>query len=140
MRLSGSETVLAVDDDPQILALLREFLKPLGYNVLSAANGEEALKLAASHAEKIDLLLTDVVLPGMKGQELANQLLHSWPEINVLFMSGYLCPSMAHGNSEQRFDAFIQKPFSPNALLRKIRKLLDCGLSGKQWKTADADI
>jgi CheY-like chemotaxis protein len=125
MRLSGSETVLAVDDDPTMLDLLQEVLKPLGYKVLSAASAEDALEMAASHQEKIDLLLTDVILPGIKGQELARQLLNIFPEVNVLFMSGYLCPSMAHSNSEQGFDAFIQKPFSPNALLRKIRKLLD---------------
>ena len=125
MRLSGSETVLAVDDDPTMLELLDEVLKPLGYKVLSAASGEEALEILSEQQEKIDLLLTDVVLPGMKGQELAKELLNSCPDVNVLFMSGLLCPSMAHSNSEQQFDAFIQKPFSPNALLRKMRKLLD---------------
>lgn len=125
MRLSGSETVLAVDDDPTMLELLEEVLKPLGYKVLSAASGEEALDVFSEHQDEIDLLLTDVVLPGIKGQDLAKQLLNSCPDVNVLFMSGFLCPSMAHNNSEQRFDAFIQKPFSPNALLRKMRKLLD---------------
>lgn len=125
MRLRGSETVLAVDDDPTMLDLLEEVLRPLGYNVLSAASGEEALQMAAEHQNEIDLLLTDVVLPGIKGQDLAKQLLHRCPGVNVLFMSGYLCPSMAHTDSEQGFEAFIQKPFSPNALLRKIRKLLD---------------
>jgi CheY-like chemotaxis protein len=114
MRLSGSETVLAVDDDPSMLGILEEVLKPLGYKVLSAGSGEEA-----------DLLLTDVMLPGIKGQELAKKMLHSCPDVNVLFMSGYLCPSMAHSDSEQGFEAFIQKPFAPNTLLRKIRKLLD---------------
>jgi two-component system cell cycle sensor histidine kinase/response regulator CckA len=125
MRLSGSETVLAVDDDPTMLELVEEVLTPLGYKVLFAASGEEALELMASKQEKIDLLLTDVVLPGIKGQDLAKQLLVNCPDINVLFMSGYLCPSMAHSNSEQRFEAFIQKPFAPNSLLRKMRKLLD---------------
>jgi two-component system cell cycle sensor histidine kinase/response regulator CckA len=125
MRLSGSETVLAVDDDPTLLDLVEEVLKPLGYKVLSAASGEEALTKAALHHDKIDLLLTDVMLPGIKGQELATKLLYKCPEVNVLFMSGYLCPSMAHSDSDERFEAFIQKPFSPNALLRKIRKLLD---------------
>jgi len=125
MRLRGSETVLAVDDDPTMLDLLEEVLRPLGYNVLSAASGEEALQMAAEYQNEIDLLLTDVVLPGIKGQDLAKQLLHRCPGVNVLFMSGYLCPSMAHTDSEQGFEAFIQKPFSPNALLRKIRKLLD---------------
>jgi two-component system cell cycle sensor histidine kinase/response regulator CckA len=125
MRLSGSETVLAVDDDRTMLDLLEEVLKPLGYKVLSAASGEEALEMAAVHQDKIDLLLTDVILPGIKGQELAQQLISTCPDVNILFMSGYLCPSMAHSDSEQRFEAFIQKPFSPNALLRKMRKLLD---------------
>lgn len=125
MRLSGSETVLAVDDDPSMLDLLEEVLKPLGYKVLSAASGEEALEKAASCQDKIDLLLTDVVLPGMKGQELARLIMARQPGVNVLFMSGFLCPSMAHSDSEQSFDAFIQKPFAPNSLLRKMRKLLD---------------
>jgi len=126
MRLSGSETVLAVDDDPLMLELVREVLKPFGYNVLFASSGEEALDVAASlREEKIDLLLTDVILPGIKGQELARQLLDSYPDVNILFMSGYFCPSMAHNNSEQRFEGFIQKPFAPKSLLRKVRRLLD---------------
>lgn len=125
MRLRGSETVLAVDDDPAVLELVEELLTPLGYKVLAAPSGEEALKIAAVQQDKIDLLLTDVLLPGIKGQELAKMLLNDWPEVNILFMSGYLCPSMAHSNAGNRFDAFIQKPFAPNALLRKMRKLLD---------------
>lgn len=125
MRLSGSETVLAVDDDPTMLELLHEVLTPLGYKVISAASGEEALAMADSYQKKIDLLLTDVLLPGIKGQELAEQLISTCPGVNVLFMSGYLCPSMAYKNSEKDFEAFLQKPFSPNTLLRKMRKLLD---------------
>ncbi len=125
MRLSGSETVLAVDDDPTMLELLEQVLIPLGYKFLSAASGEEALEILSENQEKIDLLLTDVILPGIKGQDLAKQSLNSCPDINILFMSGYLCPSMAHSNPDQKFDAFIQKPFCPNALLRKMRKLLD---------------
>jgi CheY-like chemotaxis protein len=125
MRLSGSETILAVDDDPMMLDLVEEILTPLGYKVLSAATGEEALEMISTQQENIDLLLADVVLPGIKGQELAKQMLADCPEIRVLFMSGYLCPSMAHSGSERGFEAFIQKPFAPNSLLRKMRKLLD---------------
>ena len=125
MRLSGSETVLAVDDDPIMIELVKRVLRPLGYKVLSAASGEEALEMAASQEGKIDLLLTDVILPGIKGQELAKQLLINCPDVSVLFMSGYICPSMAYSESEPRFEAFIQKPFAPNFLLRKMRKLLD---------------
>lgn len=125
MRLRGTETVLAVDDDPIILDIVQEVLQPLGYKVLSAASGEDALVLADSYRDAIDLLLTDVVLPGIMGQELAMQVLHVCPGIHILFMSGYLCPSMAHKNSKLGFEGFIQKPFSPNALLRKMRKILD---------------
>ena len=125
MRLSGSETVLAVDADPMILDLVEETLTPLGYKVLSAASGEEALEMLSAQQEKIDLLLTDVVLPGIKGQDLARELLVSCPEVRILFMSGYLCPSMAHSASDHGFEAFIQKPFALNSLLRKMRKLLD---------------
>ncbi len=125
MRLSGSETILAVDDDPAMLELVGEVLTPLGYNVLFAATGEEALQVAQTGMEKIDLLLTDVVLPGIKGQELAEKILTSDPHICVLFMSGYLCPSMAYNESEKKVEAFVQKPFAPNTLVRKMRKLLD---------------
>ena len=125
MRLRGSETVLAVDDDPTMLELVEELLTPMGYKVFSAASGEEALEMMASQQEKIDLLLTDVMLPGIKGQDLAKQLLLNCPDVSVLFMSGYLCPSMAHSEKDKRFEAFIQKPFAPNSLLRKMRKLLD---------------
>ena len=126
MRLSGTETVLAVDDDPIMLELVEDILRPLGYKVLSAASGEEAIEMAALHQEKIDLLLTDVVLPGIKGQELARQLLENYPGVNVLFMSGFLCPSMAHSDDEQRFDAFIQKPFVPDwtEKTRSVKKLI----------------
>jgi len=125
MRLRGSETVLAVDDDPITIELVEKVLIPNGYTVLSAKSGEEAMKLAAAETRKIDLLLTDVMLPGMKGQDLAKAFINNRPEVNVLFMSGYLCPSMAQTDSAKRADAFIQKPFAPGTLLRKIRKMLD---------------
>lgn len=125
MRLSGSETILAVDDDPGLLNLIAKALQPHGYTVLMAPNGEQALQIAVSHQDAIDLLLTDVVLPGIKGQELARQMIDLCPKINVLFMSGTLCPSMAHRTADRGFEAFLQKPFTESAMLRKIRRLLD---------------
>jgi CheY-like chemotaxis protein len=124
MRLSGSETILAVDDDPTMLELVAQVLNPLGYKVLLADSGEQALEIAASGQNKIDLLLTDVILPGIKGQELARKMITDYPDVNVLFMSGYLCPSMAR-NHPEGFEAFLQKPFTPSDMLRKVRKLLD---------------
>jgi CheY-like chemotaxis protein len=125
MRLRGSETVLAVDDDPTTLELVEKVLISYGYRVLSAASGEEALEMVTAQPEKIDLLLTDVMLPGMKGQDLARKLIADRPDVSILFMSGFLCPSMAHTGSEKLADAFIQKPFALNTLLRKVRRILD---------------
>jgi CheY-like chemotaxis protein len=125
MRLRGSETILAVDDDPALLELVGEVLTPLGYNVLFAGTGEEALQITEAGSGKIDLLLTDVVLPGIKGQELAEKIVNNNPGVSVLFMSGYMCPSMAQGENQKNIEAFVQKPFTPNALVRKMRKLLE---------------
>ena len=125
MRLRGSETVLAVDDDPTTLELVGRILISYGYRVLSAASGEEALAMVAAEPGKIDLLLTDVMLPGIKGQDLAKTMTADRPDVNVLFMSGFLCPSMAHADSEKFAGAFLQKPFAPSTLLRKVRRILD---------------
>ena len=126
MRVRGSETVLAVDDDPVMLELVSKVLKPFGYNVIFASSGEEALDVAASLQEKkIDLLLTDVILPGIKGQELAKQLLDSYPEVSVLFMSGYMNTSIIPGGVLEPGIHLIQKPFSLEELAARIRKVLD---------------
>jgi len=93
MRLRGSETILAVDDDPTILDLVINVLKPMGYQVLLASSGEQALELAASHQDEIDLLLTDVMLPGIKGHELARRVLHViQKEVLKLFYRNHFLP------------------------------------------------
>jgi len=125
MRLRGSETVLAVDEDPTTLELVERILISYGYRVLSAASGEEALAIAAAEPDKIDLLLTGVMLPGIKGQDLAITMTADRPDVNILFMSGCFCPSMAHAASEKLADAFLQKPFAPSTLLQKVRRILD---------------
>lgn len=100
-------------------------LRGLGYRVLEASHGEEAMRIAAAHPGNIDLLLTDVVMPRMGGKELAENLLVARPDIRVLFTSGYTDDAMVrHGVSENRLE-FIAKPFTPLSLARKVRSVLD---------------
>ena len=124
--LKGSETVLVVEDEKSILAVAVELLGRYGYKVLSAASGEEALKVYRDHGgTSIDLLLTDVILPNMTGRELADRLLALRPDLPVVYTSGYTGPVIAqHGVLEPGIN-FIQKPYSTQTLLSMIRRTLD---------------
>jgi len=122
MRKKGSETVLVVDDNPLILDIIEDEISYYGYKPIIANSGAEALKLAEN--EKVDLLLTDIMMPGMNGIDLAKQIIVSCPEVKILFMSGYVCPSLAHQGIPDSEYAFIQKPFAPNALVKKMRNVL----------------
>lgn len=121
----GKETVLLVEDDNQVRCIAAMALEMSGYDVLVAANGEEALLLCERHNGKIDLLLTDVVMPRMSGQELSNRLLKLRPGTRVLYMSGYLETAIIHHGVMEEGTDFIEKPFSPEALTKKIREVLD---------------
>ncbi len=119
---TGSETILVVEDQEGLRTLMCEILRRNGYTVLPAANGDEALLISAHHSARIDLMITDLVMPKMGGREVAEGLPASHPETKVLYMSGYvedLKELLALGHS------FIDKPFSPDALLRKVRKVID---------------
>lgn len=120
----GSETILLTEDEECIRSMLQEFLQSIGYTVLAACNGKEALTLAEKHKKEIHLLLTDVIMPGMNGFELAKQLKNSLPEIKLLFMSGYINPNDIHGMTKARKD-FIEKPLSLDALALKIHEILE---------------
>ena len=122
MRNMGLETVLIVDDDPMILSFIKEEIAQYGYKPILANNAEEALALAEE--ERIDLLLTDIMMPGINGVDLAKQFAVFNPEIKILFMSGFVCPSIAHQGIPESEYAFVQKPFAPNVLVKKIRKVL----------------
>jgi CheY-like chemotaxis protein len=124
---SGSETILVVEDAPDVRGLAGHVLKAQGYTVLEAANGEEALRLATGHSGPIHLVLTDVVMPGMGGKVLAEQLSGRRPGIKILFMSGYTDEAIAHQGILEPGVALLQKPFSPLALARKVRQVLDAG-------------
>ncbi len=121
----GSETVLVVEDDSAVRSLARAVLEEKGYRVLEAANGEEALRVSASHQDVIHLLLTDVIMPGMSGRVLAERLSALRPEIKALFISGYAGNAIFHHGVLDPGIAFLQKPFTAQELAQKVREVLD---------------
>lgn len=120
----GSETVLLVEDEESVRQLVSETLVAKGYTVLEAENGEDALKLASSHQGAIDLLITDVVMPGMSGRELSKHICASDPDTKVLYLSGYTEDAILHEGVLEAGAAFLQKPFSLQALARKVKYVL----------------
>jgi PAS domain S-box-containing protein len=121
----GSETVLLVEDEEVVRGLTCQILEEAGYRVLVAPQGEEAIRLGNEHAKEIHLLLTDVVMPGADGKEVADRLSSSCPGIKVLFMSGYTDEAIVHHGILDADVKFIQKPFTPAALATKVREVLD---------------
>ncbi|HYQ28876.1 MAG TPA: ATP-binding protein, partial [Polyangiaceae bacterium] len=118
------ETVLVAEDDPSVRTLVKSVLERNGYRVLVAEDGLEALELARRERGRIDLLLTDVVMPGMNGRALRDALLQSYPELRVLFMSGYTGDVLTGLGELERDVSLVPKPFTPETLLGSIRKLL----------------
>lgn len=117
-------TILAVEDEPAILSVVKTILQQQGFTVLTAANPEEAIRLGAEHGSEICLLLTDVVLPGMNGRELVNRLQVFHPNIKPLFMSGYTANVIVHHGVLDEGVHFIAKPFSSANLLAKVKETL----------------
>jgi PAS domain S-box-containing protein len=122
--LSGTETVFVVEDEDVVRRLVVETLARRGYTVLEAAAPEEALRLSGSHEGEIQLLVTDVVLPGMNGRALAERIKAERPGVRVIYMSGYTENAIVHQGVLDADTAFIQKPFSLDALARKVREVL----------------
>jgi CheY-like chemotaxis protein len=120
----GTETLLLVEDEDSVRELVRNVLRESGYRVLEASRGAEALELSELFAGRIDLLVTDVVMPGMSGRELARRLVSSRPQIKVLYISGYADNAVWYPGGLDAGGAFLQKPFSPEALARKVREAL----------------
>ncbi len=121
----GDETILLVEDESAVRALIRTILRSRGYHVLVAGNGREALACLEHHAEAIDLLLTDVVMPGMGGRELAAEVSARYPQVRVLFMSGYATDVVAEGGWMDSGAHFLQKPFGPELLTQTVRQILE---------------
>jgi DNA-binding NtrC family response regulator len=123
----GSETILLVEDEDVVRGLARQILEQAGYNVLDARGGEEAIRLCRERRGPIDLLLTDVVMPETSGKEVAERLTRLRPMTRVLYMSGYTDDAIVHHGVLDSDVEFIQKPFTPSALARKVREVLDVG-------------
>jgi CheY-like chemotaxis protein len=119
-QTNTAETILVVEDQPATAQITRILLESWGYRVLEAHDGNEALSLFARDGDGIHLLLTDVIMPGMNGQQLASELVQRKPELRVVFMSGYPSDHLNQPNA-----AFLPKPFNPASLSRMVRKELD---------------
>jgi len=113
------KTLMVVDDDQQSVSLFRKILQEHGYEVLFARAGEMALKVCRMHMGRLDLLITDVIMPGMSGQQLADQLQSLRPKVPILFISGIVNATAVPG------DAFLAKPFTPDQLVSKVQELLE---------------
>ncbi len=125
-RGAGTATILLVEDETPLRKLISQVLKSAGHAVLEAANGDEALALQAHHPGPIDLLLTDVIMPGMSGPELVAKLRGRRPKMTILYMSGY-DNELVDKKSLENSASFLPKPFSPRALLNRIAALLGFG-------------
>ena len=121
----GTETVLVVEDDPGVRAIILRTLREQGYTVLEARHGLEALHLGTQPLAKIHLLLTDVVMPQVSGREVAENLTRIHPELRVLYMSGYTDDAVVRHGILTEGTVFLQKPFTPSTLAHKVREVLD---------------
>lgn len=122
--VGGTETILLVEDEESVRQLVRDTLAAKGYNVLEAENGEAGFAAAASHQGRLDLVITDVVMPGMGGREMVKQLIETRPGTKVLYLSGYTEDAIISDGSIEKGTAFLQKPFTLQSLSRKVREVL----------------
>jgi len=123
--LCGSETILVVEDKASVRALAARILRNRGYTVLEASDGKDALNVTQGHTGEIHLVLTDVIMPGMSGKDLVSELKSVRPNIKSLYVSGYTDNAIVHHGVLDSNVAFLQKPFSVNGLLRKVREVID---------------
>jgi two-component system cell cycle sensor histidine kinase/response regulator CckA len=135
----GTETILVTEDQDNVRALVSRMLRGLGYHVLDAANGAEALAVAAAHAAPIHLLITDVVMPEMSGRELGAELKRQRPEIRVMYMSGYTGNAIARRGLLDEGVAFIEKPFTAESLAGKVRAVLGSATAAGAVLVVDDD-
>jgi len=128
--LMGTESILLIEDNGPLRLLIRRMLGDRGYQILEASDGQEALAVSAAHNHQIDLVLSDVVVPGLNGPAIVDKIRAAGGRPRTLFMSGYSDHPILQDRSLQASVNFIQKPFAPNAIARKIREILDAGVTG----------
>ena len=117
---SSPRTILVVEDQPEVLSFLADALQALGYRVLTAAHPDDGLALGDEHAEEIDLVLTDVVMPGMNGTEMAQRLIFRHPSLRVLYLSGYDRETLGPLGVPEEGPDFLKKPFTMDALVKRV--------------------
>ena len=127
IELDGSETILIVEDDDGLRKFAQKVLQQHGYKVLDAENGEDALRVSEEHDGQIDLMITDVVMPKMGGKEAADRLQPLYPQMKVIYMSGYTDNAIVEHGVLAPGLSFLQKPFTPESMARKVREILDDG-------------
>ena len=123
--VTGFEAILVVEDEARVRKLIVDVLTARGYRVLEATRGEDALRISRGHKGPIDLAVVDVVMPEISGPDLVRQLTHQRPKLRVLYISGYTDEAIVHHGIPESGTAFLQKPFLPDALARKVREVLD---------------
>jgi DNA-binding NtrC family response regulator len=133
----GTETILLVEDEDMLRRLVRETLEREGYTVLDAAGPAEAQRICHSFNGPIHLMVTDVIMPKLNGRELAERVAAVHPEMHVLYMSGYTDNAVVTNGVLQGAMPFLQKPFTPTALARKVREMLDGG-NGEKTRHASS--
>jgi signal transduction histidine kinase/ActR/RegA family two-component response regulator len=136
-RAGGSETILLVEDDAGLLEIMKDGLEDKGYEVLAAAGGQEAIDLSRKHTGTIDLLLTDVIMPGMSGHELASRLVVERPPLRTLYLSGYTPDFITRKGLPVDGMDLLPKPFTENALQDRIRQVLDQGAHSRERSVGD---
>jgi CheY-like chemotaxis protein len=126
-KSEGAETILVVEDEARVRKLVAGVLTSRGYKVLEAMRGEEAIRLLQAHEGPVDMALVDVVMPEMSGSDLVRQIEPLHPGMRVLYISGYTDEAIVHHGIPSSGAAFLQKPFLPETLARKVREVLDAG-------------
>jgi DNA-binding NtrC family response regulator len=129
----GSETILVVEDDTNLLDLITTILESAGYDVRAASTATEALGVFEQQKDRLALLISDVVMPEMSGPDLSRLLLESKPDLKLLFLSGYLDSSTFHRSGLNELTILLQKPFTPTVLTEKVREILDSAESVQMY-------